>query len=158
MYPRIVKLMGGLALNAESIKLFIGIASKPVKNEVEKGAIRKFADAIGDPNPLFRSEESARHSRYGKIVAPPTFCRTFDYGEIPELNLNKDGVIHGEQAFEYYRPILAGDVLYCSTKLADVREKTGNTGRMIMLVYEQVAVNETEEIVVRGKSTVIYRG
>jgi acyl dehydratase len=137
---------------------FVGMESAPVKNEVEKGAIRKFADAIGDPNPLYRDEEYAKTTRYGRIIAPPTFSRTFDYGEIPGLEFKREGLIHGEQQFEYFRPIFAGDVLYCSTKLADVYEKEGKLGRMTFLVYEQKGVNEAGETVFIARSNVIYRG
>jgi acyl dehydratase len=137
---------------------FIGVESKPVKNEVEKGAIKKFADAIGDSNPIYRDEEYAKSTRYGRIIAPPTFSRTFDYGEIPGLSIKKEGLIHGEQHFEYLQPIGAGDVLYCSTKLADAYEKEGKLGRMIFLVYEQKGVTESGETVFRARSTVIYRG
>ncbi|UFJ43023.1 MaoC family dehydratase N-terminal domain-containing protein [Brevibacillus humidisoli] len=137
---------------------FIGVESVPVKNEVEKGAIKKFADAIGDANPLYRDEEYAKASRYGRIIAPPTFSRTFDYGEIPGLRFNREGLIHGEQHFEYRQPIGAGDVLYCSTKLADAYLKEGKLGQMTFLVYEQKGVNESGETVFIARSTVIYRG
>lgn len=142
----------------DTFRAFVGTASNPVRNEAEKGAIKKFADAIGDPNPLYRNEVHARQSRYGRLVAPPTFSRTFDYGEISELDFNKEGLIHGEQAFEYFHPILEGDVLYCSTKLVNVHEKQGKLGNMVFLVYEQVAVNETGEMIIRATSTAIYRG
>ncbi|MBA4116191.1 MAG: MaoC family dehydratase N-terminal domain-containing protein, partial [Rubrobacter sp.] len=65
-----------------SLEQFIGQRSEPVMNVVEKGAVRKFAEAIGDLNPLYMDEEVAKASRYGRLIAPPTFPRTFDYGEI----------------------------------------------------------------------------
>ncbi|MFC4769000.1 MaoC family dehydratase N-terminal domain-containing protein [Effusibacillus consociatus] len=145
-------------MSLELFKPFIGVESNPVKNEVEKGAIRKFADAIGDPNPLYRDEEYAKTTRFGRIVAPPTFSRTFEYGEIVGLTFKKEGLIHGEQQFEYYKPIFAGDVLFCSTKLADVYEKEGKLGRMTFLVYEQKGVNESGETVFIARSSAIYRG
>lgn len=52
-------------------------------------------------------EEYARSTRYGRIIAPPTFSRTFDYGVIPDLQFKREGLIHGEQHFEYYRPLYA---------------------------------------------------
>ncbi|MGZ6550894.1 MAG: FAS1-like dehydratase domain-containing protein, partial [Tumebacillaceae bacterium] len=88
----------------------IGRSSRPVQNEVEKGAIRKFAEAIGDPNPLYRDPEYAVNTRYGKIIAPPTFSMTFDHGEIEGFNIKQDGLIHGKQEFNYERPIFVGDV------------------------------------------------
>jgi acyl dehydratase len=145
-------------VSLDLFKPFIGVESKPVKNEVEKGAIKKFADAIGDPNPIYRDEEYAKTTRYGRIIAPPTFCRTFDYGEIPGLSFKREGLIHGEQHFEYRQPIGAGDVLYCSTKLTDAYDKEGKLGRMTFLVYEQKGVNDSGETVFLARSTVIYRG
>ncbi|MCF8565303.1 MaoC family dehydratase N-terminal domain-containing protein [Alicyclobacillus tolerans] len=144
-------------MDLAGFQAFVGKASQPVKNEVEKGAIRKFADAIGDDNPLYRDEEFAKSSRYGRIAAPPTFSRTFDYGEIPGLHFKREGLIHGEQSFEYYKPILAGDVVYCSTQLAQVYEKSGKLGKMIFLIYEQTVSDESGALMEKSQSTVIYR-
>ncbi|MFM1652607.1 MaoC family dehydratase N-terminal domain-containing protein [Brevibacillus sp. B_LB10_24] len=145
-------------MSAELFQRFVGMESKPVKNEVEKGAIRKFADAIGDPNPIYRDEEYAKTTRYGRIIAPPTFSRTFDYGAIPDFTIKREGLIHGEQEFRYFQPICAGDVLYCSTKLVDVYDKEGKLGRMTFLVHEQKGVNESGETAFVAKMTTIYRG
>ena len=41
--------------------------------EVEKGAIKKYADAVDDHNPLYWDDEYAKNSRYGSIIAPPGF-------------------------------------------------------------------------------------
>ena len=54
----------------------IGLEGAPVTIEVEKGAIIKFAQAIGDDNPVYNDEAAARKSRYGGLIAPPTFLRT----------------------------------------------------------------------------------
>ncbi|MGA8941841.1 MAG: MaoC family dehydratase N-terminal domain-containing protein [Thermoactinomyces sp.] len=144
-------------MGLDKFQAFVGMESTPVKNEVEKGAIRKFADAIGDPNPLYRDEEYAKNTRYGKIIAPPTFSRTFDYGQIPGFSVKRDGLIHGEQHFEYFRPIYAGEVLYCSTRLVDVYEKKGKLGQMVFLVYEQKGTDEDGNTVFIARSNVIYR-
>ena len=40
--------------------------------EATSMAIRKFADGIGDPNPLWSDEEYARKTRYGSMTAPPS--------------------------------------------------------------------------------------
>ena len=39
---------------------FVGLRSEPVKNLVERGAVRRFAEAIADPSPLYTDEESGR--------------------------------------------------------------------------------------------------
>ena len=35
--------------------------------------IRRYSDAIGDFNPRFRNAEYARETKYGKLIAQPTF-------------------------------------------------------------------------------------
>ncbi len=46
----------------------IGRASPPFLNEVEKGAIRRFAESLGDYNPIYYDEEYARASGYPTTV------------------------------------------------------------------------------------------
>ena len=41
--------------------------------EATRMAILKFADGIGDPNPLWRNEEYAKKTRFGSIIAPPSW-------------------------------------------------------------------------------------
>ena len=59
----------------------IGVESDPVINDVEKGAIVKFAQAIEDGNPVFNNENIARQTRFGGLIAPPTFLRSMKVGE-----------------------------------------------------------------------------
>lgn len=119
-------------------KDFVGKRSTEVINVVEKGAVRKFAESIEDPNPLYVDEEKARASRYGKLLAPPTFPRTFDYGVMEGLTLPKAGLIHGEQRFYYERPLVVGDELKCYTVLHDFYEKQGGGGLLTFLVFDRV--------------------
>jgi acyl dehydratase len=64
----------------------IGKTAEPRTYEVERGAIRRFAEAIGDPNPLFNSESEARQSRFGGLIAPPTFYRSM-MAAFPEIKI-----------------------------------------------------------------------
>lgn len=139
------------------MKGFVGQSSRPVANEVEKGAIRRFAAAIGDDNPLYRDENFARQLGYRSLVAPPTFPRTFDFGAIPGWTLPTDGLIHGEERIFYHRPVVAGDVLYCRRTLVDVFEKSGSIGQMIFLVFHQVAAEADGDVVVELRSSIIHR-
>src|SRR5690606_25527675 len=90
-----------------------GRRSRPVVNWAERGAVRRFAEAIGDPNPLYLDEEAARKSRSGRSIAPPTFPQTFDYGTIEGLCLPDSGLIHGEQRCDYVRPLFVGEEITC---------------------------------------------
>ncbi len=134
---------------------FVGRSSRPVKNRVERDAVRRFAGAIADPSPLYVDEGAARRSRYGRLLAPPTFPRTFDYGRIEGLELPSAGLIHGEFRVSYDRPLLVGDELLCRLKLKDSYDKEGRRGLLGFLVFERAGesvdggrIFTTEDIVV----------
>ena len=116
---------------------FVGLRSEPVRNTVERGAVRRFAEAIADPSPLYVDDEAAARSRYGRIVAPPTFPRTFDYGRIEGLDLPAAGLIHGEFSIAYERPLLVGEELLCRMQLKDSYDKQSRRGLLGFLVFER---------------------
>ncbi|WP_192869514.1 MaoC family dehydratase N-terminal domain-containing protein [Lentibacillus sediminis] len=111
----------------------IGKTSEKVRNTVERGMVKRFAEAIGDPHPVFVDEEAGRDSRYGRNIAPPTFPRVFDYGKIEGLGLPDKGLIHGEQTYHYTRPLLVGEDVFCWSEVESYKEKQGSNGRMGIL-------------------------
>lgn len=137
----------------------IGRVSPPTLNEVEKGAIRRFAEALGDYNPIYYDEEYARASGYPTIVAPPTFPASFhsaaDLREL--LGVGIKSLLHAEQTFEYERPILAGDRIYVATRVADVLERTGPAGKMDVAVIEDEGRDEEGNLVFKARRTLVVR-
>ena len=117
---------------------FVGQRSEAVKNLVERGAVRRFAEAIADTSPLYMDEDAAENSRYGRLLAPPTFPRTFDYGGIEALELPSAGLIHGEFQIEYERPLLVGDELLCHLELKESYDKPSRRGLLGFLVFERI--------------------
>src|SRR3989442_655744 len=97
--------------------------------------VAAFARALGDPNPLYVDPETARRGPFGTIVAPPTYPIAFMAQALAggadvfvELGLNFMTLVHGEQEFEYTRPIKAGGALTLTGRIADVYEKQGPDG------------------------------
>lgn len=116
---------------------FVGRRSEAVKNLVERGAVRKFAEAIAEESPLYVDEDIAKGSRYGRLLAPPTFPRTFDYGRIEGLELPPAGLIHGEFRISYERPLLVGEELRCGMQLKQSYDKQSRRGLLGFLVFER---------------------
>ena len=111
--------------------------------EVEKGAIRKFVDAIGDTNPIYRDEEAAKAAGYDAIPAPPTFPISFTFnitsgGLRGKVKLDMTRVLHGEQHFFYKRPLVVGDKLKAKQKIVDITTKEGKSGGMDFLTMDTV--------------------
>jgi acyl dehydratase len=137
----------------------IGRSSPPTLNEVEKGAIRRFAEALGDYNPIYYDEEYARAMGYPTIIAPPTFPASFhssaDLREL--LGIGIKSLLHAEQSFEYERPILAGDRIYVATKVAEVADRSGPAGKMAVAVIEDEGRDEEGNVVFRARRTLVVR-
>lgn len=145
--------------NTEIDRTLIGSASEPYWVDVEKGAIRKFAEAIGDPDPRYRDEAAARAAGYPGIIAPPTFPVTFRGPEEPPWtrHLDRRRVLAGGQAFEYRRPIVAGERLCCRIHFTGVEDKDGKSGPMELLQQEIRGEDEAGRPVFVHRRTTVYR-
>jgi len=125
----------------------IGAGSEPATFEVERGAIVKLAEAIGDPHPDYRAG----------LAAPPTFPTTFRLS-IPVLEeIDPARFLHGEQEYAYERPLRPGDRLTCVARVADVTEKDTRLGRVTFVVVETEGRDEAGGLVFTGRATAIVR-
>ncbi len=134
---------------------FIGKRSNKVRNTVERGAVKKFAEAIGDLHPIFVDEEYGKKSRYQNNIAPPTFPRVFDYGIIEGLKLPAKGLIHGEQNYHYERPLIVGEEIQCYSEVKSYFEKTGSTGNMAFLSIKQYGEDLDGHLIFSSEQVII---
>src|SRR4029450_4160548 len=137
----------------------LGVESAPIRYDVEKGAIRKFVEAIGDPDPIYRDEKAAQAAGFKTIVAPPTFLCTFRAQELPDLKIVFGGRVrlNGGNEYEYYKPVYAGDTIAVTAKYANVAERTGHTGKMVFVFTDLTFTNQHGEVVAKGRNTGIMR-
>lgn len=133
----------------------IGKRSNKTKNTIERGAVRKFAEAIGDLSPIYLDEQVGADSRYKNNIAPPTFPVTFNAGEIAGINLPSKGLIHGKQIYKYNRPLYIGEDVYCWMEVKNYYEKTGNFGKMGFLVIVKYGEDATGELLFTEERIVI---
>ena len=135
----------------------------PYEFRVERGKIKEFADAIGDPDPIYRDAEYAATTPAGGIVAPPTFLRSFLYEPraASDALAVKDWsyIVHGEQEFEYFAPVRAGDVLTAQDRIVSVIEKESRrAGKLQVAVIETTFHNARGEKVQVARRTLIETG
>ena len=142
-------------------KSHIGWRSKPARVEVEKGQLGLFAKAIGEDNSIYVDEEAAKAKGHPSLPAPPTFAFSLallarsEPHYLDVLGVDIAQVLHGEQSFEYFRAIHAGDVIEISMEIADIYEKKG--GALEFIVTHTDATNEHGELCVRQKSVIVVR-
>jgi acyl dehydratase len=71
------------------------------------------------------------------VEAPPTFCLALRRGMTPEITLPADMFgVYGGHDLEFYQPIRAGETYRISGCVADVYEKMGRSGRLIVVVRD----------------------
>ena len=138
----------------------IGRKSKPALNEVEKGAIRRFAEALGETNPIYYEEAAARAAGYRSVVAPPTFPTTLRSGsDLRENLLLAPGkhLLQAEQTIEYARPLVAGDKLTVTSRVADISQRNTPSGMTDVVVIEDDGRDDAGELVYRARALWVVR-
>ena len=139
--------------------------------EVEKGAIRKFADAVEDANLLYWDEEYARKSKYGGIVAPPGFfgwpvkwegalalaseLRQEAMDTVAEAGYER--ILDGGIEYEFIAPIRAGDTLTAVSTIVDVYEREAKAGTMVFTSVETTYTNQNGDLVAKERKNAIHR-
>lgn len=122
---------------------------------VTPDSIRHFVDGIGDPNPLYRNREYAQKTRYGELIAPPSWL----YSIYPTWVMQGLPGVHGFHAgndWEFYKPIYSGDVITPEAIFTGYEEKPSQfAGRMIMEYQEARYFNQREELVAKAKTWVV---
>ena len=148
------------SLITAAMRARIGIESPPYTFEVEKGDINRYAQAIGDTNPLFVDERRARATQLGGIVAPPTYVivmRRLEIEAAPPFRPLPNSLDGGSE-WHYLQPIRAGDRITATSKITDIYERDGSIGRMVFVVTEITYRNQFDEVVVVQRDTAICFG
>jgi acyl dehydratase len=127
---------------------------------VGREKIREFADAIGAMDAAYRDPEAARALGHPDVVAPPTFpvLLTLAAGRAmiddPALGIDYARVVHGDQRFEYARPVVAGDVLTCVCTIQEVLSRGGND----FLTTRTEVTDASGALVVTAWTKLVHRG
>ena len=157
----------------------VGLPTGAATIHVERGPVGKFARAVTDPNPVYKSIEAARDAGFDNIPAPPTF--TFSaaayWGTFPEdqpedptgdegspmrrvmggLMAQGGLVLHGEQEFLYHKPVQVGETLHQEGKIVDLYSKEAKGKTLTFLVMETVFKDDAGDPVVTERFNLIHR-
>jgi acyl dehydratase len=131
-----------------------------VEFAIDRDHVGRFADAIGEDAPIFRDVQAAKELGYDEQLTPPTFVTAMQImtsGQVvldQELGLNYSLVVHGEQEYEWRRPVKVGDKLRATPRIADIYARGPNE----FLVIEAEIKDESGETVVIARSTLLSRG
>lgn len=156
----------------------IGKSTGSSKVVIERGPVAVFADAVKDSSPLYRDPRAADTVGLRAIPVPPTYPFVMGHwGTFPEIQPEGGGqtasgmgevlgrllaggglLLHGEQAFEYHRPVVVGDVLVGEGKITDAYEKLSGSSTLTFVVVETLWRDDaTGEPVVTARTNLLVR-
>jgi acyl dehydratase len=165
-------------LLSEELKQFIGQSVDTSIFEVEKEPIRRFADAVGDANPLYWDEEYARKSRHGAIVAPPGFLsslwfsgRSVKWGpkERPTESLGPPALMDALARagytkildtgidYEFYGMVKAGQTVKAVSIVTNIMERSAKEGKVVFLVTETTYTLDDGQPVAKARSMTVHQ-
>jgi len=132
--------------------------------EVERVKIKELLAAIGDDNPIFTDKSKAVAEGCADTPCPPTFITmafqefTGAYLEMfKQLSVPLEGVLHGEEEYEYLGEIYPGDKLSCHMSCESIHEKETRSGKMHLITLRTLFTNQKDEEVLRARSLIIER-
>lgn len=164
-------------MSDDELTKIIGKPMSKSKVVIERTAVSNFATAVCDASPVYRDPRAAKEAGLEAIPAPPTTAFVMQsWGAFPEIQpddgptgnpmgevlgplMAKGGLIlHGEQEFQYHRPVYVGDVLTGVGTVVDAYTKDSKGKTMTFIVTETVWTDDrTGEPVVTSRFNVIHR-
>ena len=174
-----------MALMTEALKKYIGLQSEAETacDPVERGAVRRYAQAIMDEDPIF-SEPCANNARFGGPVAPPLFpthmfrrafgapdplqlsARDPDFdglasaasSGLPELEpIRHLALLNGGSEIEFFRYARHGEVVKLRSRYADIVEKETSKGPMLFVTIETELRGGDDTLLMKTRRTQIRR-
>ena len=125
------------------------IAHSINNEEATRMAILKFAEGIGDTNPLWTDPEHADKTCYRSIVAPPSWVFSVFSGI--QYSFRGVGGFHSASDIEFYLPILRNDMITPEMICTGIEgpKKSSFAERTVMEFNDNLYTNQRGELVTK---------
>ncbi len=146
--------------------------------------LRRFVQAVMEPDPVHWDDAAASASRYGTIVAPPLYVLhatrqapgTPDpldrletepdwdaldvgagFGGLPPIDVPLRRVLNGGTEAEFFRLPALGCIISAQSRYIEIVDREGRQGPMVFAKIETIYTDEDGERLARVVNTVIMR-
>jgi acyl dehydratase len=147
------------------------VVAGPHRAAITAKESQRYAQAVGDLNPVYFDEDAARAAGYRTLICPPTFVEhalvvgrsldelrvdgLFQADDGPDLGLRR--VMFAGQEWEWLAPVHVGDTITAEQRLAAVEPKSGSKGPFVLVTWEWTYTNQDGDVVARGRQQGISR-
>jgi len=142
--------------------------------QIERESVRRFAEAVGDLNPLYIDGGYASLSKHGSLITPPGFLSSPWYWGDKEENDEKEISGLGDiirllidagypQTFdsgidyEFLRPVRVGDIITAESSIIEIVERGKGDEKALFLFTETVYTNQIGKTVCISRVTTTHR-
>lgn len=147
------------------------VAAGPVQATITAVGAQRYAQAVGDLNPIYFDEAAARAAGHPALVAPPTYVqhavvqgRSLDdvgvdglfIGDAP-LRLEVARVMFGGEEWDFPATAYVGDTITAETRLVAIDQKDGSKGPFVRITRETTYTNGAGTVVARSRQIGIAR-
>jgi hypothetical protein len=174
-----------MGILTDDMRSFIGVESDILSapEPVEFGAVRRYAQAIMDEDPIFADEDAAKGQGLPGKVAPPlfpvqSFRRAFGSPDplteraadpdfdgsvgssmrgLPALPTAGLVRLNGGSEIELLRYARHGERISIQARYASITEKESSKGPMIIVVIETSYFTTPDDVIMRVRSTSLLR-
>ena len=125
--------------------------------EVGREKIREYARAVKDDHPAHLTEAGAAELGYSGLIAPPTFLSMWawscmlEFLEAENVGMDLHNLIHTEQEFRHFEPVIARDRLRGEFTVVSWREM----GPTETITVRTVITRQDEKAVAEVISTLV---
>jgi len=171
------------------VKAMIGVTGQMVEawGVVDAEYLRRFTQAVMDPDPRYWDEEFAKRTRYGEIITPPIMVsymasrirpdqedpitKAFQlnpvsdgigaverHGELPHVPTSLVRVLNAGNELEIYKYPSIGDKVRFQHKYSDIRERVGRDGTPFLIITRETTYwNQKGEVLCITRASSIRR-
>lgn len=170
LYQRFKSVVGKIFVPSNPHPMFYPWGTE---DPVQWSGIKRWATINGDFNALWFDEVYARSTRWGGVIAPPSYLLALDdpvavaedfvgeiYGEDCVLKRDKFPTFRGSMManaeYEFFAPVRPGDRIDVTRKCTDIYWRRGKRYRLLFLFGETSYQNQRNEPVALSKGGAVY--
>ena len=171
------------------VKAMIGVSGEVVEGwgVVDAEYLRRFTQALMDPDPRYWDEAYAKGTQYGEIITPPIMVsymssrirpdqddpitqafeedpmsdgigRVNRPGGLPPVPTDLVRVLNAGNELEIYQYPSIGDKIFFQHKYSDIRERVGREGKPFLIITtETTYMNQKDEVLCITRASSIRR-